>query len=263
MKGLLSKKAIRSLVEPLKITDSVFNEDQAHIVFENEDDKIYFSVVDEKRMVYAMYEMDASEMIGEYEVGKKEVGVWDVKQFVNILGKYENDIYTDLVEIKTNEGDNKFIIECGDEKTEIYTSALNLFDDYRCKNRKLKTSALTNAASFELADADLKKLMTNINVFDTQDIITLKGNQGDDFVTVRLSASASTVLNKNESKISGVEVNDDFEMRFRKNKIKGLLSRSNKFLVDVYTGKKEIINVTCERDDYNMSFYFPPLTDQD
>jgi hypothetical protein len=261
MKGVYSKKAIASVVDPLKAILNVFNNTSVHVVYESESKSIHISVVNQKKSVYAMYELKADEIIEDYEAPRTEIGIWEVNQFVNILGKYIDDVYADQVIIDFDEKQqNKMIITCGDETTEYFLAQLHLFNDTRCKARKLKTDTLTKACEFELSGVDLKKLTTNINVFDEQDEITLIGSK-DEGVKVRLSSSSGTVFSKNESKLREVEVEDEFELKFPKADFKGLLKCNGSFDFTVYTGKKQIVNANYERDNYKMDFYFAPLAD--
>jgi hypothetical protein len=261
MKGVYSKKAIASVVDPLKAILNVFNNTSVHVVYESESESVHISVVNQKKSVYAMYELKATEIINEYEAPREEIGIWEVGQFVNILGKYTDDVYADEVIIDFDEAQkNKMVITCGDDTTEYFLAQLHLFQDTRGKARKLKTSSLTEACKFELAGVDLKKLMTNINVFDEQDELTLIGDKTDG-VKVRLSSSSGTVFSKNEAKIEGVEVEDEFELKFPKADFKGLLKCNGSFDFTVYTGKKQIVNANYERDNYTMDFYFAPLAD--
>jgi hypothetical protein len=261
MKGVYSKKAIASVVDPLKAILNVFNNTSVHVVYESESETVHISVVNQKKSVYAMYELKAKEIIKDYEAPRKELGIWEVSQFVNILGKYTDDVYTDEVTIDFDEKQaNKMIITCGGDTTEYYLAQLHLFDDSRGRKRTLNTSSLTKACSFTLSGMDIKKLVNNINVFDEQDQITLIGNTGDG-MRVRLSSSSGNVFSKNESKIEGVEVQDDFELKFPKIDFKGLLKCNGSFDVTVYTGPKQIINFNYERDNYTMDFYFAPLAE--
>jgi hypothetical protein len=258
MKGTYSKKAIGSVVDPLKAISNVFNNTAVHVVYEMEDETVHISTTNEKKSVYAMYELDAKEAIEGYEPATKEIGIWDVKQFVNILGKYDNDIYTEDVKIDCE--DKKLVISCGDEITDYYLSQLHLFDGSRSAHRKLKTDSLTEAANFELTGVDLKKLLTNINVFEDQNEITIIGKEGEG-VTVRLSSSQGTVSNKNELKFPNIEVKANFSQKFPKSDFKGLLVCNGTFQITVYTGKKDVVNAYYEKDNYKLNFYLSPLVD--
>jgi len=258
MKGVYSKRAICSVVEPLKAISNVFNNTSVHVVYEMEDDTIHISTMNEKKSVYAMYELDAKNAIDSYEPATKEIGIWDVKQFVNILGKYDNDIYSEEVKVECE--DKKLVISCGDETTDYYLSQLHLFESSRSKNRRLKTDSLTEAAVFEMSGVDLKRLLTNINVFDDQNELTLSGKKGEG-VVVRLSSSQGTVYNKNEMKFPDIEVKEDFVQKFPKSDFKGLLVCNGSFKFSVFTGKKEVVNAYYEKDDYKLNFYFAPLAD--
>lgn len=256
MKGVYSKKAISNIVDPLKAISNVFNNTSVHVVYEMEDDSIHISTMNQKKSVYAMYELDASKTIKDYDPKSKEIGIWDVKQFINIFGKYNSDIYEGDVTVDCE--DKKLVISCGDEMTDYYLSQLHLFEGSRSKTRKLKTESLTEAAKFELSGVELKRLLTNINVFEDQDEITLSGKKGKG-VTVRLSSSQGTVFNKNEMKLADIEVKEDFSQKFPKNDFKGLLVCNGSFDLSVYTGKKEVVNASYQKDDYTMNFYFSPL----
>lgn len=258
MKGVYDKKAIRNVVEPLKAISNVFNNTSVHVVYENNEDTMFISVVKAKK-IYAIYELKAKEVIKDYFPCQAEVGIWDVNQFINILGKYDNDIYTDDVTIDCSE--NKLTLSCGTEETDYYTAQLHLFDDVRGKVRRLKTESLTEACKFNLSGLELKRLKMNISVFDIQDEITVLGNKGDNHITVRLSSSSGTVFNKNESQIANVEVKEDFNLKFMKQDIKGLLSCNDSFDFNVYVGAKQIINASYAKDAYTMNFYFAPLKD--
>jgi hypothetical protein len=258
MDGIYNKSAIANLVDPLKAISNVLGNKSVHVVYENEDDSMFISTVNAEKSVFAMHELKAKECIENYSVGKEELPIWDTKFFIEIIAKYQNDIYTDDVEVKTQ--DNKIIISCGDETSEFFLGQASLFETTRCKFRTLKTNSLTEAAKFTLDGVNLKKLLNNINVFVDQDEITFLGQEGDDHITVRLSSSSGTVFNKNESKIEGVSVSDSFEMKFPKESIKGLIGCNNSFSLAVYTGKKRLINASYEKESYKMNFYFSPLS---
>jgi hypothetical protein len=258
MKGVYSKEAIRSIVEPLRAISSVFSNISVHVVYEMEDETIHISTMNQKKSVFAMYELKAKKIIENYQPLIKEIGIWDVKQFVNILGKYENDIYANDVTIDCQK--EKLVISCGNETTDYYLSQLHLFEDSKGKARKLKTDVLTEAAKFELAGVDLKKVLANINVFDDQNQLTLVGVKGKG-VIVRLTSESGSVFNKNEMTLADVEVKEDFTLKYQKADFKGLLVCNNKFNFTVYTGKKQIVNATYEKDNYTMNFYFAPLVD--
>jgi len=258
MKGVYSKEAIHSVVESLKAMSSVFSND-VHVVYESEEDAIYIGVANSRKSIRALFKLNTSDLINNYQATVKDIGLWDAKQFVNILGKYESDIYSDEVLVEAD--DRKLVITCGKEKTDYYTSPLHLFTEIRLNQRRLKTENLTNACSFTLNGIDLKKLMTNINVFDDQDQITLKGVEGTKEVTVSLSSSSGSVYNRNDSVIEDVEVSTSFELRFPKTDIKGLLSCNDSFEITVFVGKKSVVEAAYSKNNYDMRFYFSPLSD--
>jgi hypothetical protein len=258
MKGIYDKAAIRSVVEPLKAISSVFSNTPVHVVYENSEDTMFISVV-KKPKIYAIYELKAKEVIRDYEPCSAEVGIWDVNQFINILGKYENDVYVDDVIIEC--ADNKLVLSCGNEETDYYTAQLHLFDDSRGKIRRLKTESLTEACKFNLSGAELKKLKMNISVFDIQDEVTFFGKKGQNSITARLSSSGGNVFNKNESKLNNVPVTADFNLKFLKQDIKGLLSCNDTFDFGVYVGQKNIISASYAKNAYTMNFYFAPIAE--
>jgi hypothetical protein len=254
MNGVYDKKAIRSIVKPLKDLSSVLNNNAVHVVYENTEDKINFSIDNKK--VIAIYELNAKDVIKNYEPKMPEVGIYYVQPFINILGKYENDIYTDDVIINCDK--NKLDIDCGDEHSDYFLGDLYLFEGIRAKFKRLKTEKLTEACKFKLEGTTLKKFKMNISVFDTQDEITFVGKKGDNHITVRLSSSSGSVFNKNESKIP-VEVKEDFNLKYMKNDIKGLLSCNDSFDMTVFIGAKQLLNATYGDEHYTLNFFFSPL----
>jgi len=252
MKGVYKKQAIRDIVEPLKALTSVF-ENNVHVVYENSPTSIIISV--KGIGVRAVYELKASEIIDEYDCPVKEVGIWEVKQFISILGKYLSDIYVDDVIIEPAR--EKLTISCGNEHTEYYLSDLSLFTDSRNPTRTLNTQSLTEACSFTLSGSELKKISNNISVFDEQDIFTIKSN-ADKKVKIRLSCSKA-VKNNLESVIDSVKSAESFSLNYNKSMIKGLMSCNDEFNIKVFLGAKNIIEVSYKKENYSMTFYLAPI----
>jgi len=257
MKGIYTKSAIKNVVEPLKAISSVFAND-VHVVYENEPDAMFIGVTNQNKTIRSLFKLNVSDLIGEYGIPATEIGIWDVKNFTDILGKYQSDIYTEDVTVDCD--GKKMTITCGKERTEYYTTELHLFDDIRFKQRNFKSGSLDKACGFRLEGADLKKIITNINVFSTQNQIEFVGKKGDDFVTVKIS-SDSGVFNRNELIIENVNVDFDFKMRFPKTDFKGLFLCNDYFDFNIYTGRKSVVEALYSKNEYDMNFYFSPIDD--
>lgn len=258
MKGIYDKKAIGCLVDPLRAISSVFNNNAVHVVYENTEDTMLISTRNANRSIFAIFELNAKEAIKSYEVGFEDAPIWNVKQFIDILNKYQSEIYVEDVEIDCQ--DNKLIISCGKDTTDFFLGQKHLFEESRGKVKRLKTDTLDTACGFKLDGVNLKKVLANINVFTEQDILTISGKKGGDEVMVKLSSSAGTVFNKNESMIEDVKIDVDFNMDFKREDIKGLLECNDSFNFGVYTGEKEIISAIYNKDHYEMRFYFSKIT---
>ena len=255
MKGVYTKDAIRSIVEPLKAINDVFDSNVAHVVYECGDDNMFISIQNPNGSVRAMWELNVDGVIGGYENTVSELGIYDIKQFMNIFGKYLMPIYEDEVTVECT--DKRVEITCGKEKSVYSASPLHLFTETRGKSRRLKVEALTEAAKFRLEGPAFQKLKTNINVFDTQDTLTLSGKKGGTLkVTLKTADGSST--NVSESEIDGVDVQDDFSLNFKKEDIKGLFGCNDEFEIGVYTGAKQIISASYGKNNYEMRFYFAP-----
>lgn len=259
MKGTYNKSAISAIIDPLKAISSVFGGKEVHVVYENGENDMFVSAQNKKRSVRVMYELDVKEVIKDYSVAIPEAGIWDVKQFIDQFGKYSSDLYTEDVELDVI--DNRLVIKCDDETTNFYLGQLDLFKETRTSVRKLKTDSLTEACKFTLSGTQLKKLVTNIGVYYDLDQITFVGENGKNYMTVKLSSASSTLFNDFTLQIRDVEVKEDFNLKFMKEDFKGLLCCNDKFEFTVYTGPKSIVNVNYSRDHYDMRFYFSPLGD--
>jgi len=255
MKGVYTKTAIQSVVEPLKAMSSVFN-NEVHVVYENEDDAMYIGVMNSTKSIRAMFKLNVAGLIDQYGASVAEVGIWDVKQFINVFGKYQNDIYSEDVTVES--GDRKLVIKCGKERTDYYTSSLNLFDSIRLKVRKFKTDKLTEACSFRLQGVTLKKILTNISVFSQQDKISFSGEKGKNEVMVELSCTGGGAFNKNTFVLEDVEVKETFKFVYPKSDIKGLLTCNDYFDLNIFVGAKEMMQASYSKNNYDMNFYFSP-----
>jgi len=258
MKGVYNKKAISCIVDPLKAISSVLNGKGVHIVFENSDDSIFISIVNPMKSVYAMYELEASKVITDYEASIKEIAIWDVKNFIDILGKYQNEIYVEDVVISGDE--SPILITCAEETTDFHLSDISLLADSHCRFKRLKTETLTEACIFDMEGIQIKKLLNNISVYTDLDQLTLSGVEGTNEIKVKLASSSGSIYTKVHTKIENIEVKKDFEMDFPKDDIKGLLGCNDKLQFTVYIGKKNIIQATYSKDNYKMLFYFVPLS---
>ena len=88
MKGVYSKEAIHSVVESLKAMSSVFSND-VHVVYESEEDAIYIGVANSRKSIRALFKLNTSDLINNYQATVKDIGLWDAKQFVNAkMGDY-------------------------------------------------------------------------------------------------------------------------------------------------------------------------------
>lgn len=258
MKGVLNKKAINSIVEPLKAISTVF-ENNVHVVFENESKEIFVCVCNKSKGIYSICKLNAAEFIENFESTTNEIGIWDVKTFIDILAKYGNDIYTDNVNINCD--GKKLMISCGKENTDFYLGQLHLFQDYRT-NRTLNMKKFTEACTFTLDGATLKKMIMNFGVFAEQDIFTLTGEKGANELTVTLSTHSSALFNRNRSVIDNVEIHESFDLNFQRATIKGLLSCNNSFEFTVFKGEPSIIQATYKKDNYDMKFYVTQISNK-
>ena len=259
MKGVYSKEAVSAIIDPLKAISSVFGGKEIHVVYENSPKDMFISAQNKKRSVRVMYELDVNSVIKDYEVVEKECGIYDVKQFIDQFGKYSSDLYQE--DVKVDVVGNRLVINCDDETSNFYLGLLDLFKETRTTVRKLKTDSLTEACKFTLNGTMLKKLITNIGVYYDLDQIQFNGNEGDDFMTVRLSSSSTALRNDFTLQIKDVPVDADFSLKFMKEDIKGLLGCNDTFDFTVFTGAKSIMGVNYGRDHYSMRFYFSPIGD--
>jgi hypothetical protein len=256
MKGVYNKEAVRAIVEPLKAITEVFDNNVAHVVYECEDDSMHISIQNPNGSVRAMWEMKTDGIVNSYANPVKEIGIYETKQFMNIFAKYLMPIYEDEIEVEVS--DKRLEISCGKEKSGYATSPLHLFSETRGKVRRLKVETLTEATKFTLTGSQYEKLKTNMNVFDVQDTVTFSGKKGGILKVVLKTADGSSP-NVSELEIDGVEVTEDFELNYKKSDIKGLISCHNEFEIGIYTGAKQIIGATYEKNNYAMRFYISPL----
>ena len=258
MKGIYTKKAIMNLVEPLKAISSVYSS-TVPIVYENDSETIFIGSIDENKSIFTFYNLKAKEIIQNYENPIKDIGINDVKQFIHILHKYCNNIYTDDVTIEPI--DNRLVITCGNETVEYYLTELTMIEQYRSKVKRLKTELLTKACEFELSGSNLKKFIMNLGLFDGDDEeVNLSSNMKTNNITVKIHSSMSANQNKVSMNITDIgEIKAAFNVKFMKKVFEGLLGCNDKFNVIVYTGDKTILEVSYEKEFYNMKFYLIPL----
>jgi len=247
-----------NLVEPLKAISSVYSS-TVPIVYENDSEAIFIGSIDENKSIFTFYNLKAKEIIQNYENPIKDIGINDVKQFIHILHKYCNAIYTDDVTIEPI--DNKLVITCGNETVEYYLTELTMIEQYRSKVKRLKTELLTKSCEFELSGSNLKKLIMNLGLFDgNEEEVNLSSNLKTNNIAVKIYSSMSANQNKISMNISDIgEIKEAFNMKFMKSVFEGLLGCNDKFNMVVYTGDKTILEVSYEKEFYNMKFYLIPL----
>jgi hypothetical protein len=260
MKGVYKKQAIRGIVDPLKTLSSVFHPNPLRVVLETEEDGIYISTVDSNQSVFAMYKLNAPEVIEGYEpLG--DLPIWDVKQFMNIVGNYEDDIYAENLEISQAENSNgKLIFKCGQDESQFNLAQDHLLEPYRFGKRNLDTSKMTKAVGFKLEDVGLKKVLRNMGVFVDQDRFIIEGVKGNDYVKMIIASSSNANKNKNESRIEGVNVEEDFSMTFNKAEVKGMFSSHDSINIGVYVlGDRQILEAGYLESGYELNCYFNPI----
>lgn len=258
MKGIYSKKAIINLVEPLKAISSVYSS-TVPVVYENDAEAIFIGSIDENKSIFTFYNLKAKEIIQNYENPIKDIGIYDVKQFIHILHKYCNNIYVDDVNIEPI--DNKLVITCGNETIEYYLTELTMIEQYRSKVKRLKTELLTKACQFELAGSNLKKFSMNLGLFNGDDEeVNLSSNTKTNSIAVKIYSSMSANQNKISMDFTDIgEIKASFNVRFLKKVFEGLLGCNDKFNITVYTGDKTVLEVSYEKEFYDMKFYLIPL----
>lgn len=258
MKGTLDKNSIKSLVEPLKAMSSVLDtqQDGVHVVLESENESIHIGAVNATKTAYAMYELDAKKAIDGYAPAKDEIGIWDVQEFIRVLGNYQNSFYKSNVDIDMVD-DVKLNIKCGKDNTQYYTSQLHLIEKGK---RALRTDKLNTAVTFTLGGDELAKLRKNMDVFSDLDAVRITGKKGDAELTFRLHAQATSVKTTSNSVVTVDEVTDDIDIVFSTKELKGLLSCNTSFDVTLYTGPKNIGGFCYNKDNYDMKFYLAPMS---
>jgi hypothetical protein len=258
MKGTIEKINIKSIVDPLKAMSSVLDSqtDSVHVVYECEDDAVYVGAVNAPKTAYAMYKLDAPKAIEDYEPVKDQIGIWDVQEFIRVLGNYQNSFYKDNVDIDTS--DVKLNIQCGKDSTEYYTSQLHLIEKGK---RVLKTNALNSAVTFTLEGDELDKLRKNIDVFSELDAVSITGKEGESELSFKLHAQQTAVKTSSTTVVGVDEISEDINIMFPKKELKGLLACNNTFEVTLYTGKKNLGGFSYDKDNYEMKFYIAPITE--
>jgi hypothetical protein len=261
MKGTLSKDSIKSIVDPLKAMSSVLDSqtDAVHVIYECEEDAVYIGAVNAAKSAYAMYKLDADKAIDNYTPIKEEIGIWDVQEFIRVIGNYQNSFYKDDVKIDMGKSDVKMNIKCGKDSTEYYTSQLHLIEKGK---RALKTDKLTSAVTFTLEGDELDKLRKNIDVFSTLDAVRITGKAGGTELTCKLYATQSSVKTSSNTGIEVDAITEDINIVFPKKEFKGLLACNSKFDITLYVGKKNLGGFSYERDNYEMKFYIAPITEE-
>jgi hypothetical protein len=258
MKGTIDKKNIKSIVDPLKAMSSVLDSqtDSVHVVYECEDDAVYIGAVNAPKTAYAMYKLDAQKAIENYKPAMEEIGIWDVQEFIRVIGNYQNSFYKDNVDIDV--GEIKLNIQCGKDSTEYYTSQLHLIEKGK---RALKTSALNSAVSFTLEGDELDKLRKNIDVFSELDAVKITGKAGSSELSFKLHAQQTSVKTSSTTVVNVDEIAEDINITFPKKELKGLLACNSTFEVTLYTGKKNLGGFSYDKDNYEMKFYIAPISE--
>lgn len=258
MKGIYDKTALHNLIEPLKAISDVYST-AVPVVYECDDDGIFIGTIDENKSIFVFHNFKAKEFIKDYQNPIKEIGIHDVKQFIHILQKYCDKAYTEDVSIEPI--DNKLVINCGNETLEYYLTDLSMIGQFRSKVRRMRSEILTKACEFELSGIDLKKLSSNVGIFNKDaDEVSLSSNRKTNEIVVKIYSSMSANHNKVSMRIGGIgTISEAFDMRFKKEVFEGLLDCNDKFNIVIYTGNKNIIEVTYAKEAYDMKFYLVPL----
>lgn len=259
MKGTISKTNIKSIVDPLKAMSSVLDSqtDSVHVVYECEDDAVYIGAVNATKTAYAMYKLDAPNAIENYLPAKEEIGIWDVQEFIRVVGNYQNSFYKDNVDIDLI-NETQLNIQCGKDCTEYYTSQLHLIEKGK---RALKTEKLTSAVSFTLEGDELDKLRKNIDVFSELDAVRITGKEGSSELSFKLFAQQTSVKTSSNTVVSVDEISEDIDITFPKKELRGLLACNSAFNVTLYTGKKNLGGFSYDKDNYEMKFYIAPISE--
>lgn len=260
MKGIYDKTAIFNVVKPLKAMASVLQggKNKLRVVFESEEDGVYVSLVSQTGTVYILFKLNPADLIKDFEP-TEDVGIWDVKQFMDIMDKYSDDIYSDDLEIDRES--RKLIISCGNEKTELVLGEPSIFAETRLPKRNFESGKFNEGASFGLDDVELKKIIKNMSVFSDLDRITFKGNEGDTYASIILTSSNASIKNKNVSRIEGVPISSDFEIAILKGELLGFLNSFPEFNFEMLTSERRNCVVgTYQNSQYQMKCIFNEIT---
>ena len=249
---------MKALVEPIESSSKIFNALKLSTSFvqEFDEDGIYVGNADKDNTVLVSYRINVSDVFEEYEIIKDKIGIWDTNQFTKIFKKYLKSYDGDDA-IHIDFQDNKYIISSSSEEDVFHTASVK---QIRQGSRGVDTSQLKELCEFDVEDSDLIRILSNIDVYNTQEVVTFVGDSETGEIMVKVHSPDVPNQNSGSSVIKDADISSDFEVNFGKTKIKCVLETNDGFRVKLYAyrGVPNIMHFYYDKGGYDMNYYISP-----
>lgn len=258
MKGIYNKSAINNMVEPLTNIISVFEKD-ARIVYECEKDNIFISIKNVTETIFCICTINAKNIIKNYEVVEKEIGIWDINALIKVLNLFQKDFYKEDLEVTIK--DNCFVFKCGSDSSQFALASVNQIEEQRARVRSFDTSVFNECCKFTLNGEPLKKTIAKFNVFSELDLITFCGEKNKP-LNMKLLNSSGALISSSETVFDNIICAESFSTSFNKHNFKGILNASDVIDFTIYNSNEMEMNVICaeyNNSGYEMQFFFSEL----
>ncbi len=249
MLGEIKLENRKSIIDPLRALNNVLTSvnDNVRVVYEFEDDTVHIGARSSSGGL-GMYQLNVKDISENYQNPNDEIGIWEVGSFVNKLNLLDKDF-----KLSFDDG-NKLNITTDDDNICVYTCDPVSIQKGK---RRLKTELLDEAGSVVL-NVQIKKLLQAMSSFDTQDIVQFYSEEGSTELTVIIKNDQNNT-DVFESKIKNATIEKSIDLSFSKDQIKKVLSCNDEISLIFYTGKKDIVEFSYNKDSYDMKFYLSPI----
>jgi len=254
MKGTFKtlKDIKSSITEPLKALKSVLDgEKGVHIVYNFNKEGIVINAKNDTNSAFAVFNLDTSKVIDEYEVVDSKMGIYNVSEFISIFDK---GLFNEDVNVSLDNGRLK--ISSGDAYLEYITSDVEVIKEGKGSFKNDDT--IETVVEFNLSGKDLHDLKVAASILADHKTIIFSGSVDDNKINVEVANTQVKNRHSYKSVINGSTNMMDFVAMLPKSELEGLFSCNDTFAVRIHKKidkEKYLGEFSYRKENYDMEFY--------